>query len=285
MISIFALFFACSEKSSEDTGDTSTTDTSEDTTADTSEDTGEDTGEDTDSDTTVVPNFVGMDFILESSEGYQPISENISLGFPSMDGDSIAFQFYAGCNSMGGTFTLDAGSMNVAELSATEMGCESELMDQDDWFVGFWSSNPMLSFSGDLLTVSDGANIFTFRDAEVVMPDLPLVDTRWVIDTFIDGGSAMAMNLDSDPWVEFRADGAISLNTGCNSGSGSYTVENNLIIPSMELYTEAQCPDSTSQEAERLMFSLFVNVMEYAIDANRIQLIGDNIEVSGLAQE
>lgn len=266
MISVIALLLGCGEKTSEDPA-------VEDTAS-------EDTGSETEA-----PDFVGMDFLLESSEGYQPVSENISLGFPGMNGDAIEFQFHAACNGMGGSFLFEDGVVNMQEISMTEMGCEQELMEEDDWFVNFWNSGPSLSLAGDLLTVSDGENSFYFRDAEVVTPDLPLVDTHWVIDTFIDGDAASNfINLESDPWVEFRSDGSISLDTGCNSGAGSYSLDGSTILVTMEYYTEAACVDEMGQEAESHIVTVFMDNLEYSIDASRIHLMGATKGVSGTAQ-
>jgi heat shock protein HslJ len=255
-VSIVALLFACGQKDSEDTG----------------------------SNVVETPDFVGMDFILESSEGYQPISERVSLGFPSMDGELIALQFHAGCNGMGGSFLFDAGVVKLQELSMTEMGCEQSLMEEDDWFVNFWNSSPALSFSGDLLTVSDGTNTFNFRDSEVATPDLPLVDTLWVIDSFIEGDAVSNRALQVEPSVFFHPDGMIILETGCNSAGGSYSVSGATISVEIDSITEAECNDEMSREAENHMLEVFQGELSFSIDASRIELMNGTKGVSGTAQ-
>lgn len=263
MVLIMTLLFACGEKSTDEPSN-------EDTAVDTSVET---------------PDFVGMDFLLESSEGYPTIGDSISLDFPGMDGDLVQFNFRAACNSLGGSFLFEDGVMNVQEMSMTEMGCAQDLMDQDDWFVAFWGAQPSLSLNGDLLTVSDGTHTFHFRDSEVVTPNMPLEDVTWVIDTFIEDDAASTFSLDVSPSVEFRSDGTISLYTGCNDGTGTYSLDGNMILVSMEWYTEAGCADDNSQEAEAHIVSLFMNDLVYSIDANRIHLMSVSTGVSGLVSE
>lgn len=257
-VSIVAFLFACGQKDVEDTG----------------------------SNVVEIPDFVGMDFILESSEGYQPISARVSLGFPSMDGELIELQFHAACNGMGGSFLFEDNVVNIQELSMTEMGCEQSLMAEDDWFVGFWNSGPTLSLSGDLLTVSDGTNTFNFRDSEVATPDLPLVDTLWVIDSFIEGDAVSNIALQVEPSVFFHPDGMIILETGCNSAGGSYSVSGATISVEIDSITEAECNDEIARESEDHILEVFHGDLNlsFSIDASRIQLMNGTKGVSGTAQ-
>lgn len=50
----------------------------------------------------------------------------------------------AGCNSLGGKYTLSKGSLKTQTLFSTKMGCTEKLMNQDIWLNQLFSSNPKL---------------------------------------------------------------------------------------------------------------------------------------------
>jgi hypothetical protein len=52
-----------------------------------------------------------------------------------------------------------------------------------------------------------------------------LVGPEWTINSFIEGNSTSAVNLSTSPTVVFGENGTVEVKTGCNTGSGSYTVE------------------------------------------------------------
>ena len=241
--------------------------------------------EDTGSNSVEAPDFVGMDFLLESSDGHQVLAGYASLGFSEMDGEFVGFQFQASCNSFGGRFLLDDGVMTMEDLSMTEMGCEQSAMAEDDWFADFWMSSPSLNLDGSLLTVSQGEDTFYFRDREIVTPNLSLVDTLWLIDTFIDGDSASNYALNQDPSVEFISDGTVSVNTGCNDGGGTYTVDGSTISVSIDTYTDAICEDQSGQDAESHIMSVLAGEVEYSISIDRITLMNGTKGISAQVEQ
>ena len=50
----------------------------------------------------------------------------------------------AGCNSLGGKYTLSKGLLKAQTLFSTKMGCTGNLMNQDIWLNQLFSSNPKL---------------------------------------------------------------------------------------------------------------------------------------------
>ena len=65
--------------------------------------------------------------------------EPISLRF---DGKSISVK--AGCNTLGGNFSLSRGVLRAQTLFSTKMACSEKLMDQDVWLNQMFSSSPKL---------------------------------------------------------------------------------------------------------------------------------------------
>lgn len=126
-----------------------------------------------------------------------------------------------GCNSLGGAYRIDGDALVVDEgLSMTEMGCDPERHEQDEWFAGLLTARPTLAVSGDTLTVTAGDTVVTFQDREVAEPDRALVGTRWEVDGFLEGagddGTAMSMAVDDPATLELRDDGLVVGSDGCN---------------------------------------------------------------------
>lgn len=66
----------------------------------------------------------------------------------------------AGCNQIGGDFSVQDGVLVVGQLSMTRRGCQPELMAQDQWLAGLLTSNPTVTVSGDEVElVADSAGI------------------------------------------------------------------------------------------------------------------------------
>ena len=254
-----SLFIACSGKSS-DTGSEP------------------DTGSDTSTDAL----FAGLDFILIESEGYTPVSETITLGFPS----ETEFQFSGGCNSFFGEFDVDGDTFNASSIGGTEMGCDTDLMTEDDWLANFFSSSPTFDFQESTLSFENEGVTLTFGDRETLIPDASFEETLWIIDTYIEGEVAIAYNLITTPSVQFGSDGSIDLNTGCNGGFGEYSLDEDSLSVTMTAYTDAFCDDEDGQAAESIIVSVFMGpTVEVELNENRLTLTNGSRGITAYASE
>jgi len=222
--------------------------------------------------------FMNLDFILESYEGFEPADDGaVRIRFREGEMSELGFLLSGGCNAVGGDFTLVDGVMNVTLVGMTEMACETELMDQDNWFVGFLQASPGLEYSNDRVTLTGTDATLVFLDSEVADPDRELVGPVWTINSFIEGGSSSAVNLANTPTVVFGEDGTVEVFTGCNSGSGPYTVEGATITFETLTYTRAGCADDNASWAEAHIQSVLApGSVTYEIDAGRLSLEGES---------
>ncbi|MAA78985.1 MAG: hypothetical protein CL916_06965 [Deltaproteobacteria bacterium] len=226
--------------------------------------------------------FIGMDFNLESSQGYELVASGARISFPA-DSD---FSFSAGCNSLGGTFSVESDVFTLGEAYMTEMGCDTALMDEDSWFVSFFQSSPVLAFDGEILTFTGAEATLVFLDSEIATPDQELLGPTWEIDTFIDGDTANAYNLAESPTLSFSADGNVEIFGGCNGGGGSYEVGDDGTISFSELISTEMACDEAVMSAENHLFSVLGETgLAFEIDANRLTIMGASLGVSGSAQE
>ena len=83
-----------------------------------------------------------------------------------------------GCNTMGGTYSINSDRLKTSQMFMTEMGCDDPRMQQDDWLARFLG-NVSYTLDGDTLTLADGSIRLTLVDKDVATPDQPLEGTRW----------------------------------------------------------------------------------------------------------
>ncbi len=138
------------------------------------------------------------------------------------DGDRIGAS--AGCNSMGGEYRLDGGRLDVGALAMTEMGCDPERHEQDDFVASLLRSSPTISIADTELVLSTNGITVTFIDESIANPDEPIVGTRWVVSGFIDSDAAMSFAIDTPAELTFLDDSNMSGFDGCAEFSGSVEV-------------------------------------------------------------
>ncbi len=122
----------------------------------------------------------------------------------------------AGCNSIGGDYTLsDDDVLQVVEMYMTEMGCPEELAGQDTFLVEFLSSAPVASIDGDTLTLSSASVTIELLERGLADPDLPIIGTEWEVTGFFDASVAMSMAVEQPGWIRFIDDSTMEGFNGC----------------------------------------------------------------------
>lgn len=134
----------------------------------------------------------------------------------------------AGCNSMGGNYTLDGTRLTVEPLAMTDMGCDRPLMEQDAWVAGLFEGP--VQFTGE--SVISGDTVLTLADRRDVSPDLPLVGTQWRLDGIGSGegpdGSVASVPADARAaTLRITENGRAEVYDGCNRGTGPAVVDEN----------------------------------------------------------
>ena len=257
----FILLLACGDKGTDDTAGSDDTAGADDT-----------ANQDTAS-------FQGMNFVFKSAEGFELLSDKMTLGFSAQ---TLEMSFDAGCNSHFGTYTVNDGVFEVSQMGGTEMGCDTALMEQDSWLVGFFTSSPNVNHEGDMLTFTGTDATLIFQDEEVAVPDLLLADVSWEVDTYLDGEVATTYNIESIPNFYFASDGSFTLNSGCNGASGSYTDNGGTLSINIDVITDAIC-EGDINTVEGHIFQVFNGTPSYEIQGERITLMAGDKGISGYA--
>ena len=181
----------------------------------------------------------------------------------------------AGCNSLGGSYTIDRGRLVVADATQTLIGCAPERHAQDDWYFGFLLSRPSIVVQGDTLVLDGGGTRIEYLDQEVATPDVSLVGRTWTVETIIEEDAAMTATWPEPASLVFGPRGALTVDTGCNSGSGSYRVQGSEVTFSSVGVTERFCDGDTGR-LERAVLGVLggPQPVKWEITVDRLELRG-----------
>jgi heat shock protein HslJ len=215
------------------------------------------------------PDLNNRSFILDSSEGFTPVTDTtVRVFFQDRD-----FGFSAGCNSHSGAYTLEGRELVVESFGSTNIGCQPALQEQDEWLADFFSSSPRFTLSGNQLTFQGTDATLIFLDSEVADPDRMLTSGTWVVDSLIQGGVAQA-GFPANPTVRFDTQGNVQVFTGCNSGSGDYELMGTELTLTGMIYTEEVCNEVQSIPVEEHIEQVLQDgIVTFQIEARRLTVM------------
>jgi heat shock protein HslJ len=209
---------------------------------------------------------------------------------PLVDGTQIRLGFdngqltaSAGCNTIGGGYRIDDGTLVFDGGGMTEMGCDDARHAQDDWLVSFLDSRPSVVQEGDKLTLTSGSTVIALHDREVAEPDVPLTGTTWTVDSIISGDAVSSVPNGAVATLVFTDDGRVEIDNGCNVGGGAYEVTDGSMRLSEIMTTLRACDAAQGQLEGAVMAVLNAGEVDWAIDAGALTLMagGDGIGLRG----
>ena len=168
------------------------------------------------------PQLAGKEFVAAKvTDGGQDL--------PLVPGTKLRLSFSAteigasaGCNHMGGTYRIDGGRLIVGNLGTTDMGCDPDLMAQDQWLGEILGAGPAVSLVVNDLVLHAGSVRITFVDREIAEPDAKLVGPTWTVESIIAGDAVASVPAEPVATLVFREGGTLEVNAGCNRGSGTW---------------------------------------------------------------
>jgi heat shock protein HslJ len=196
----------------------------------------------------------------------------IRLGFT--DGELAAS---AGCNTIGGGYRIDDGTLIFEGGGMTEMGCDDARHAQDDWLASFLGAQPSIVQEGDKLNLTSGSTAIALQDREVAEPNLTLTGTTWTVDSIISGDALSSVPNGAVATLVFTDDGRVEIDNGCNVGGGAYEVTDGTMRLSEIMTTLRACDAAQGQLEGAVMAVLNAREINWAIDAGALTLMaGDN---------
>ncbi len=176
---------------------------------------------------------------------------------------------HAGCNQMSGDYQLVDGVLKLGQVMTTEMACEAPLMAQDQAIAAFLPG-AAATLASDTLALAKDAVTLTLLDTEVANPDRSLEGPRWVVTSIVAGDAVSSLPAGATASLTFGG-GSVSVEAGCNTGSGSYTVTGDRIAFDLVGSTLKLCPDDV-MALENAVLTTLRGEASYAIDADTLTL-------------
>jgi heat shock protein HslJ len=175
----------------------------------------------------------------------------------------------AGCNQMGGPYTVTADRLTLGSMMSTEMGCDPALMAQDGWLSTFLGG-ASVALAGDALTLAKDGVTMNLTDRRVADPDRPLVGTRWVVDGIIAGNAVSSLPAGVKAALTFEQD-RLSVESGCNMGAGPVTINGSTFTVGPLALTRMACePEAT--KVETAVLEALSGQIGYTIEADRLTI-------------
>lgn len=128
----------------------------------------------------------------------------------------------AGCNSIGGTYRIQDGRLVFEGGGMTEMACDPDRDQQDQWLIALLGSQPTIRLTGNDLALTSGSVVVQLLDRTVADPDANLVGPTWTLASIIDGDAVSSVPGGQSATLTFRSNGTVDVFAGCNRGSGTW---------------------------------------------------------------
>ena len=189
----------------------------------------------------------------------------------SFDKSNMALN--AGCNTTTGVALLDAGVLKWADAPAsTMMGCEQDLMDQDQWLTAWLSKGAEASLIDDEPSLSGDGIVIKLMDKKKAIPDRELTSTKWSLETIISNEAASSVPSEVEtPTLEIGDDSKAFVFTGCNRGSSTVAIAQDQTSASFGplALTKMMCPEGGS-EVEAAFTTVFNGQVTLEIDGDQL---------------
>jgi heat shock protein HslJ len=197
-------------------------------------------------------------------------------GFDLVPGTQVRLTFsgtdlsaQAGCNIMGGTYSIEGDRLRTTQLFMTEMGCDGPRQAQDEWLAAFLG-DVAFTLDGDTLVLTDETVRLSLADKEVVTPDQALEGTRWVLDGIVSGDAVSSVPVGVTASITI-ADGRVDVEAGCNMGGGAVEVTPDTLTFGPIATTKMACEAGPSA-VESAVLAVLTGAVAYDIDADVLTL-------------
>jgi heat shock protein HslJ len=227
--------------------------------------------------------LINREFILEDATGYEPVANTvIRVSFTASE-----LRFSAGCNLYSAAYEIENNVIVVKEMGSTLMGCDEERATQDAWLAEFFEGKPRLTVSGDTLSISSDDATLTFLDREVTEPDQALTGTLWTVDTLVEGEAATSIvSTLENPELTFDNEGRVVIETGCNTGVGTFAVTKNELTFNDVSFTKSTCATSEATALIEHLEDVFSNgTANYSIEAARLSIERGDMGIQAIAKD
>lgn len=171
-----------------------------------------------------------------------------------------------GCNTYGGSYTIEGDAITFAEIVSTLMACaDDSLSEQEQTYFAALQSATTYELSGDQLIIHFGEGqglVFT----QVGIP----ANSEWLLLSFGAAGEETPVVEGTVITLEFGADNRVSGSGGCNTYSSSYVDEGGTLAFSPIVSTKRACAQSGATQQEQTYFAALQSATRYELSGNQL---------------
>ena len=186
----------------------------------------------------------------------------------TIDGSSVSGS--AACNGYGGRLEATDAGVEFRELAWTAMACfPDEVMAAEAAFTQALPAVRAIRREGEQL-VLEGVGVELRFDPLPAPPTADLVDTRWVLETIVDGDVATAP-MGEPATLELRADGSFSGSTGCRPFDGQWSENGEQLLATSFAMGDVACPAELADQDSHVV-TVIGDGFVPSIDGGRLTL-------------
>jgi len=207
---------------------------------------------------------------LVGGDAMAPVPEGVVVTLLMEDGEAGGS---GGCNTYGGSYTLEGSSLTFGELRTTMMACEEPAMSVESAYLANLALTATWFSDGGSLTLQDanGQATLVFGPAEQAVPVDGIEGVTWQLVEYLVGGDAMAPVPDGVVATLTLQGGAAGGNGGCNVFTTDYTLDGSSITFDPPTSTMMFC-EGPGGEVETVYFASLPLVTSWASDGGRLSL-------------
>jgi heat shock protein HslJ len=213
----------------------------------------------------------------------------VSIGAdPVPDGVEVTLTFdesgelggSAGCNTYGASYTIDGGVLEIGPVRSTMMACEEPAMGTETAYLTALGSATSWEIDEGRLVIGteDGTSLVFEAAAPEPTPGgaTGLVGTTWSLV----GIAGVSMPMVTPPRLLFEASGTLSGDTGCNTFSADYAVDDGTMSIGDVAATERACDDMMAMAVEQSLLQMLPFMTAWRIEGDTLTLSGEGIGLS-----
>jgi heat shock protein HslJ len=230
--------------------------------------------------------MAGKEQVMVFAVGQKPLTSTnwvlVSMGDPKSpqplpSGTTITAVFSedgslsgtSGCNQYNTTYTLTGDQLTLGPVAGTMMACETG-MDTEQSYLQALGSAQQLTIAGQKLTITynQGAGLLTYTSV-----NLPLENTVWTL-SLMNGQPVTTESSITAMFTPGETPGAgeIGGNSGCNSYTAAYKIDDNALTIEPPASTMMAC--ETGMDTEQTYLQLLQASTSYQVAANTLVLTG-----------
>lgn len=209
--------------------------------------------------------------------GGQPVAATINgkMPFIQLSDEDGRYSATAGCNGLGGSFTLKRNRVKFTLGMSTMMFCDN--MEIETEFKNVLEQADNYTVNGDTLSLNKARMAPLARFRVIEENETTLLNGNWELDYI--SGSRIAFNglfPDQKPTITFNLPETKATGNGsCNNFNITFAIDGNNIKFNDPAATRMACPG----DGEATFFNTLKKVTKYDVHDNTLNLIMDDIAI------